>query len=269
MCWVLMVAMVVTQAAHAAPKGWTQVDDPRGTLFEAVGLIGIDMGRVDQLLAAGAEVNVMDRRGFTPMHYATMFGRKDLTQMLHSRGARLSDAHVAAAVGSVKQLLGFLRDGTALDERDAFQATPLHWAALTGEMATMELLVQRGAAVDAVNDRARTPLHNAAFGGHTLAARYLLEHGADLEKADEAGNTVLHLAVMGDRLTTAALLLKHGADAGAENERHETPLSLARKRELTKMTALLEARMAAPVPEPAAKPAPQPGAQADDSASSS
>lgn len=222
------------------PDSWAQVQNPQGTLFMAVGLTGVDMAQVIDLLKAGAPVNVKDHRGMTPLHYAVLWNDRDLIQILGRRGAWLADAHIAAGLSEIGQLLDFLARDGSLNKPDYFRNTPLHWAAMSGATEAAEVLLQRGAKVNEKNDQGRTPLMLAAAGGHTETVLALLHKKAPVKSTDLNGDTALHSAVRGRNPQVVAALLKSGAKPAAANKRGDTPLALAERLGLKDIAALLK-----------------------------
>ncbi len=241
---VLMVLGAATGPAWAgASKGgdaWAQVQNPQGTLFMAVGLTGVDMAQVIDLLKAGVPVNVKDHRGMTPLHYAVLWNDRDLIQILNKKGAWLSDAHIAAGLSEIGQLLDFLARDGSLNAPDYFRNTPLHWAAMTGALESAQALLQRGAKLNEKNDQGRTPLMLAAAGGHTETVLALLGKKAPVKTADLNGDTALFAAVRGRNPQVVAALLKAGAKPAVTNKRGDTPLALAERLGLKDIAALLK-----------------------------
>jgi len=158
------------------------------------------------LLDHGANINVRNGKGQTPLHIAS--GRDadeiredsfDVISFLVERGA---DVH-------------------ALDDN---HLTPLHFASQRGNDKAARLLLGHGAVVHALDGNHRTPLHLASESGNTEAARLLLEHGADVRALDGNHSTPLHFASESGNANTARLLLEHGADVHALDNNHSTPL---------------------------------------------
>ena len=54
-------------------------------------VIGGNERGTEVLVAAGADINASDNDGYTPLHYAAMFGRTDLCKILFEAG---SSAHL-------------------------------------------------------------------------------------------------------------------------------------------------------------------------------
>lgn len=96
-----------TEAIKALIAGGAKVDDRdevEGTaLFRASGPFG-DVAVVDALLAAGAEVNVADKNGMTPLIWAVRFGDPARVQALVKAGAEVDarDARGLTAVDYAK-----------------------------------------------------------------------------------------------------------------------------------------------------------------------
>lgn len=98
------------------------------------------------LLQHGAEPNVMDTAGSTPLHTAVRYGRNAFARQLvlsgadiHARnGENVTVLHYAAKKGNVEQTRTLLKLGANPHDLDAWNNTPLHLAQ-TREVA-MELL---------------------------------------------------------------------------------------------------------------------------------
>ncbi|MBA3954065.1 ankyrin repeat domain-containing protein [Candidatus Dependentiae bacterium] len=133
--------------------------------------------------------------------------------------------------------------------------TPLIYA-LTREAPSieiLELLLGYGAADANMSDRYRlTPLMHALrlarqsndmLSLSVAITQLLLEHKADPNKQDSNGNTALCYAIdylQGKAEPFIKFLLKAHADPTATNHKGDTALSLAQKRNLHKITALLQ-----------------------------
>ena len=169
------------------------------------------------LIEAGADANVRNERGETPLH-AAVRGQKD-------------DALIARLVAG----------GADVSARDARGNTPLHTAAWWGKDSTVRTLLRLGAPVNARNARGDTPLCvalqcEAAYPGcgYTLArVRALLEGGADVHAANELGRTALHEACEGylqayhQGAELVRILLDAGANPNAQDAEGNTALHLA------------------------------------------
>lgn len=151
-----------------------------------------DVASVRVVLALGANPDLADRIGMTPLHCAAAGGNVEVVRALLEAGANL-DARIYDPE--------ILFDGST-QVYDGF--TPLHCAAERGHVAVISLLVKSGADVNARNAHGYTPLHEAVTGpplalfyhGSVDSVRELLALGADPHartNADRWGNAVTAL----------------------------------------------------------------------------
>jgi len=125
-----------------------------------------DINRVKELLTKGADINLKNRQGWTPLHAAVWNQKQDIAKLLIEKGA---DVNV----------------------KDRSSRTALQFAADTGQKEIVELLLANKADVNTVSARAENALTLAKKKGHKEIADLLVQHGAtepDLE------------ALRGDRL---------------------------------------------------------------------
>ena len=147
---------------------------------------------VKQHIAAGTDVNAMNKYGWTPLYEAVTGGHKDIADLLISKGA---DVNAKEAKNRI---------------------TALHWAAWRGRKEIAELLIAKGANLNAKNNVGGTPLHNAAWKGHVEIAKLLIVKNADVTAKDVEGQTPLDWAEEEKHKEIADLLCKHGGKTGEE-----------------------------------------------------
>ena len=218
------------------------------------------------LLAHGADVNVHDWQGNSPLDVAVMAGNAEVAGLLRAKGA-LMDVFNAVELGDERLVSDILNPQPALvDTRDAngrslvkIAATKLNSrlvqllltyrpdidifdAAASGQLVLVEKFLDTDSSlVNAQNARGMTPLFFAALSGQRVVAELLLARGANVDwgrrynvqgpVADEAHRsgwiTPLHAAASNGDREFVLLLLRHGADPMAHDTGGATPYHLA------------------------------------------
>jgi ankyrin repeat protein len=238
---------------------------PDGTTALMFAVLTADAGAVRNLLERNADVNAVNRDGYTALHFAVFDEVK--TALLLAKGA---NAKAATPVGVTPLLVAAGRPGAAAIIEQLLAAgadpnaanrgglTPLDRAAQAGDLASLhalfaagakvapnsaalyrtvkvsclpcaELLLEKGAPIDQRGDRGETALHNAAIRHHLPLLRLLLSKGAAVDLRDNRGYTALaRAAISFDRAPdTVTLLLQAGAKVNQVEEDGHTPLTLA------------------------------------------
>jgi ankyrin repeat protein len=162
----------------------------------------------------GVDVDAQGKYHDTPLHWAALSGRVEITRLLLDHGANPN-------------------------VEDEQQATPLHlvvrgeYDSLEYGVGTARLLLERGVKVGAPDEDRNTPLHLASYLGRLEIAQVLLDHGADAGSENDQAQTPLHLVSQTNywfqdaALGVAKLLLERGADMNARDQDYATPLHLA------------------------------------------
>jgi ankyrin repeat protein/beta-lactamase regulating signal transducer with metallopeptidase domain len=178
---------------------------------------------VEALIARGADVKARDVRGNTPVQIAVSYGhhRKDTVRLLLDKGAEVSTIQVAAYLGDLDAVKGFLERGGTVNAQDGDRRlSPLGAAALGGQKDVAAFLISHGASVNAEQEYG-TALHSAAAGGSKEVAELLIANGAKVDAE------ALHLAASWGAKDVALLLIDHGADVNAEGAGKWRPLGTA------------------------------------------
>ena len=136
---------------------------------------------MDVLLKAGADVNLANLSGVTPLMGAAFKGNAAIVHKLIQAGARTDPqdrikknaAIYAAGVGCNECLAEFLRAGAPINARMDNDETLLMWAAGYGHTATVKFLLEQGADRSLKDNRGKTAADIAREGNFTEAASLL------------------------------------------------------------------------------------------------
>jgi ankyrin repeat protein len=182
-----------------------------------------DLPKLRSLIASGANLDVRDARGRTPLHVATYARQRDAVKLLAKGGANID----------------------ALDD-DRYDAVTI--ASVADDVPTLALLLSLGANAAQVTSRYDgTALIAAAHLGHDEVVRRLIAAGAPLDHVNNLHWTAaIEAVVLGDggprHQRTLAALVDAGANLQLADRQGNTPLQLARARGYTEMVRLLEAQ---------------------------
>ena len=204
---------------------------------------------IDQLLAAGANAEAADAGGHTPLHWAALGSAQSGLTRLLDKGANANvpdrdgqtPLHLAARNGDAAAAAELVRGGGDVKRADTLGVTPLHLATRSRCRGAAETLVRAGAQVDVRDALGCTPLHEAVRRQSDAVVALLLDAGAQPAVADRSGATPLHLASRRGDASVARLLLSKGADAHAKaGPRGSSPLEEARRAGNAALVTLLK-----------------------------
>ncbi len=179
-----------------------------------------DISAVRTLIEFGADPNLKDDLGFTPLHVAVFKDRPDLVRTLLQGGAD-------------PDLPFEGREAVVYDET---HASPLHIAVRNASLETVAELLAFKARVDPKDSEGVTPLQLAVRESKLSAADALIRAGADVNTTDNNGQAPL-LDVLQPRYFMyekgiARLLIKSGASVdGPRNGDGKTARDLIREQE--------------------------------------
>lgn len=126
-------------------------DDSNESLFRAV-RSGFEL-KVNDLLTAPKNVNVIDKEGYSPLTWAVALGQDGIAKALMTAGAKVNHA---------------TRSGV----------TPLMFAADTNNESLVRLLLEKNAAVDAIDSEGRSALTAAVLNCSHKIISLLVRNGA-------------------------------------------------------------------------------------------
>jgi len=169
----------------AKEKSRSSSEDRSPKTLHSVAIAG-NIQQIEQLLAEGADIDMADESGASPLHLAVSHNQREATELLLAKGANV-------------------------DTTDGYLQTPLHLAARYGYGDLLESLLAHRAKLDVRNDAGATPLYIAASQGYMAVVRRLISRGADVNAATNTGKTALFAAIDKKHTDIADLLREHGA----------------------------------------------------------
>ena len=179
--------------------------DGQSALIKAAG--AAQNNALKALLAKGADVNLQDAKGSSPLH--------ELAKVLSSR--------------NVEALQTLVNAGANLELKNDMSQTALNVAASNLNLEGVKLLVAAGADKNAVDANNENSLYTFARSGDITAVVTLLELGVEakseaLEIRDSNGDTLLLKAVKASNIDSVIRLIQHGADINAVDTQGENAL---------------------------------------------
>ena len=159
-----------------------------------------DMEEITKQLGV-VNVNISDRDGRSPMHWAV-------------------------ASGDVKIVKKLYENGAAVDRSMKIGQTPLFWAVCEGNFDVAKFLIEKGAGFDgSIAGDGQTALHVAADHDDCKMAEYLISKRADVNKVNKHGDTPLMFAARKGSKNVVSLFIKSNADLEKEDSWGETALT--------------------------------------------
>lgn len=206
-----------------------------------------DVQAIHQLLEAGANPNIADKGGFTPILnvVANVAGFNDSQErcevllLMLTYGAKL-DQHtkenwnaIFLASGhedaSVLELVLTLSCGLGINATDCMGKTPILIAAWMNEARAVKILLEQGARLDISDNFGLNAAHYAAISEDPNMIRAILKFNCTsaLVAEEKEGDTPLHLAVRYHRSEVVAELVAYGVNPNITNSGGCSPLLLA------------------------------------------
>ena len=120
------------------------------------------------LIRFGAEIDLRDSSGETPLHKAARSGYRKTVEALCGNGANLESV-------------------------DAMDRTALHYASMYGNADVVKILLRQGANKDAQSNTGNTALHYAVMYNNKLCVKALISFGANSGIVNKNGNSPFSL----------------------------------------------------------------------------
>ena len=160
---------------------------------------------VTTLLEGGADPNLSDftPRCLAPLHVVALKGNLDAAEIIFNRSKNFNcdieirdrggctPLHFAARFGRLEMVQYLLKQSADIDSKDFTGCTALHRACEYPHFEVAKYLLESGHCVNARDNFNWTPLFYSVFFVHTLMVKLLLQYGADLSALDSHNNSVL------------------------------------------------------------------------------
>ncbi|HEV2600742.1 MAG TPA: ankyrin repeat domain-containing protein [Candidatus Babeliales bacterium] len=158
---------------------------------------------VTKMLKNGANINMYNRRGETPLMHAAQYGNVGIVSFLLQHGANIKAIET--------------------DDKNV-----LFYAINNKDLNVLQFLIDEGVPVDSRDILERTPLILACRNGRLKAAQLLIDNKADVNALDSKKESALMLAVTHEHLDVVQLLLKANVNIYATNDENNTALQIAK-----------------------------------------
>ena len=155
--------------------------------------------KVEAILKAGADVNVKDYRGWTPLHVVSRAGisHLEIIKVLLENGVNVNEKnydgetplHLASRWDNLEIVKVLLENGANIHEKTRNYNTPLDYASGNGNLEVVKVLLDNGAIVHDKdkNKMSSLPLHYASRRGHLEIVKLVLEYGANVNEKNNDG----------------------------------------------------------------------------------
>jgi ankyrin repeat protein len=197
------------------------------------------------LIKNGANVNIKDDSGTSPLHMTAHFGDVALSKLLIKNGAKITPSpypflrratplHIASSKSTPEYMTiakHLIEMGANINAVDDKKETPIFLAVKINNVALVKLLLEKGANIDIQNDTQHSIMHYAAEnpdpGAEILKLLIRYSHNDAVNSINETEQTPLHLAAEAGNKYAAKLLVENGADKDAVDNNGDTPIAVA------------------------------------------
>ena len=181
-------------------------------------LFSQDIKIVQEAISEGADLNIENSLGNTPLMSSTVLGdRLGIAKLLIEAGANINAQSV------------FSNGLTALMK-----------SIIQRKYAISKLLIDSKADLNIRDENGNTALMIAIAYNQIKAAKLLIHSGADFNIQDEDGNTALMIAARDNRLEMAELLIDLRSELNIKNKDGNTALMIAELRKNDEMVKLIK-----------------------------
>lgn len=218
-----------------------------------LGMLPISLESSLQSQQYSDQVNSLDFRGRTPLHWAATRGDAGAVSLLLEYGADVNAQDelkgtpliFAASSGSVRTLELLLQAGANVHLKDIRGGQALHYACRhQKDVEPVKLLLQAKAPINSKNIYGHTPFIGAAITNRYEIGAYLLAHGADMHHGGDNNDSPLFQSFFHNSHEFLRMLLQKGAEYKGVNKAGSTLLhAAALEADLETIEILISARL--------------------------
>ena len=194
------------------------------------------------LIVKGSNVNVKNKKNFTPLHWSARHGHTEIVKLLLERGANsnvrnrekgFTPLHWATQENHLDIVDLLLKHRANPNIKDKYGRVPLYLAIKSNYTKIATLIIKSGLSnVNIRTQKGLIPLQYATpqYGGEGSVeiAELLIKHGSYVKVKNDKNFTPLHWAAYHGHTKIAKMLIQHGADANIKSEEKGfSPLHLA------------------------------------------
>jgi ankyrin repeat protein len=186
------------------------------------------------------DLEQVNGRGESPLHYAAKKGYIELLQLLFTLGAHTimekelcgqTALYLACSYGEKSAVELLIAQGAETDRHNTFGYSLLHVAVNGNHKELLHLLLKIGLKLSAhCDDNGLTAFYRAAELGHLQCAAIMLSdpaYDAYVDEENLSGWTSLHWAALRGDIETAKFLVRNGARINSQTSQGDTPLHMA------------------------------------------
>ena len=175
----------------------------------------------------------------TALHKASRCGHSNVIKTLAEAGANLNVQDVdgmtplmrAAVQGNANVVVELIRAGADVNGKDDYKQTALHKASWSGHSSVVKTLAEAGANLNVQDEWGMTPLMRTAYWGYANVVVELIRAGADVSVVSirewlsvAAGSTALHFAAYQGLSSVVKTLAEAVANLNVQDVYGMTPL---------------------------------------------
>ena len=211
------LACMILERFERLPESVNHLDPEGNCLLHSMIRIGWEKASNMMIQMPGIELNLSDRWGKSPLHYAVSLQDTTISRKLIAGGTKLShvDLNHATALmyaldgGMVETIDLLISNGAQCEGMDIQGRSILHYAVSRDWVNVVERLVETGANINDPDGSGILPVHLAALYGNSKLVRWFMaQPSVQINTKSYNGDSVLFWAAKGRQDKTLELLLR-------------------------------------------------------------